>query len=364
MLRHIFFTLFFIHRLAAFSQNGSTIEGIILDDRNAIEFVNVVLYKSSDTTSYVAYTTTDSIGYFSINNLSPASYVIEFQAISYLDKKLSIDISDFDHTLDMGTILLENDPTMLSTITIQGQKKLIQKTAQGFIVNTAANIIQQGGTAIDVLRSTPTISVDAEGGVTLRGKSPLILINGRNSAITNLDQIAASSIESIEVINNAGAKYDANAESGIINIVFKKNKSNGINGAFALGGGFGSKGRVYSSAIVNHKTNIWNLSLAYDNRFAGRTRIINAKRVNYYQLKNYLILQDRSDDRLESLQELKINIDFTPGKRDVFSFEAVGNLEGQDNNESLNTSIFTNSNDFQVKNNRTSLVRAIQGCRI
>ena len=355
MLRHIFFTLFFIRGLAAFSQNGGTIEGIIFDDHNAIEFVNVALFKTNDTTKIIAYATTDSLGVFRINDISPASYVIQFQAISYLNKKISIDINDVGHNMNLGTILLEIDPTILSAITIQGQKKLIQKTAQGFIVNTAANISQQGGTAIDVLRSTPTISVDAEGGLTLRGKSPLILINGRNSAITNLDQIAASSIESIEVINYAGAKYDANAESGIINIVFKKNKLNGINGAFAMGGGFGAKGRVYSSAIINHKTEIWNLGLAYDNRFAGRTRKISSERTNYFIIDEYLIRQDREDDRLESLQELKMNIDFSPSKRDVFSFEAVGNIEGQDNNEVLNSSIYTIANVFHANNNRTSL---------
>jgi len=73
-----------------------------------------------------------------------------------------------------------------------------------------------------MLKNIPTVAVDADGGITLRGKSPMILINGKNSAITNMDQIAASSIESIEVISNPTAKYDANAESGIINIRLKK----------------------------------------------------------------------------------------------------------------------------------------------
>lgn len=73
-----------------------------------------------------------------------------------------------------------------------------------------------------MLKSIPTIVVDADGGISMRGKMPLILINGKNSTITNMDQIAATSIESIEVVNNPTAKYDANAESGVINIKLKK----------------------------------------------------------------------------------------------------------------------------------------------
>ena len=120
---------------------------------------------------------------------------------------------------------------MLGTVTVSAQRRLIQKTAEGFIVNAAAYITQTGGTATDLLRNTPTVNVDAEGAVTLRGKTPLILINGRHSAISNTDHIAASSVESIEIITNPSAKYDASAESGIINIRLKKNKQSGTNGA-------------------------------------------------------------------------------------------------------------------------------------
>lgn len=117
---------------------------------------------------------------------------------------------------------MQEDAKQLNTVVVNSQKKQIQKTNEGFIFNAVSNISQTGGTATDMLKSIPTVAVDAEGGITLRGKSPMILINGKNSAITNMDQIAASSIESIEVISNPTAKYDANAESGIINIKLKK----------------------------------------------------------------------------------------------------------------------------------------------
>jgi outer membrane receptor for ferrienterochelin and colicin len=229
------------------------------------------------------------------------------------------------------------------------KKKLIQKTAEGIIFNVAANIAQIGGTATDLLKNIPTVEVDADGAISLRGKKPLILINGKNSAITNIDQIASSSIESIEVITNPTAKYDANAESGVINIKLKKNNQNGINGAVALGAGFGAKGRINSSILLNHKTEKWNFGLGYDNRFAGRTKKIKGSRTNYLITDEHFIEQQRNDERTEQLQNLKFNIDFSPNDKNNFSFEAIANKEGQDNNETLKTIIKrANSSFFSI----------------
>lgn len=124
-----------------------------------------------------------------------------------------------------------------------------------------------------MLRNTPTVVVDPEGDdITIRGKVPLILINGRNSSLNATNRIPASSVESIEIINNPSAQYDADSEGGIINIKLKTSTQKGTNGSAALGGGFGAHGRVNGSFMINHQTGKWNFGLAYDNRFANRTR--------------------------------------------------------------------------------------------
>jgi outer membrane cobalamin receptor len=105
---------------------------------------------------------------------------------------------------------------------------LIRRTDEGIVVDASQTLTQIGGTAADLLRNMPGVLVGSEGGVSLRGRSPLILINGRISGISgtdrsvNLQQIPASSIERIEIITNPSAKYDADAEGGIINIVLEK----------------------------------------------------------------------------------------------------------------------------------------------
>lgn len=345
--------LLFIISQFSFGQNQASIKGTISDGKLPVEFVDVILKTVSDSTKVANYAVTDASGNFSLDNVPSGEYQLQFKLIGF---KTNIQKVKFAGSpISIGTITLQNDTNLLNTVVVNSSKKQIQKTDEGFIFNAVSNISQSGGTATDMLKSIPTVAVDAEGGITLRGKSPMILINGKNSAINNMDQIAASSIESIEVISNPTAKYDANAESGIINIKLKKNNQSGMNGAMVLGGGFGAKGRINSSILLNQKTEKWNFGLGYDNRFAGRTKKINAERTNYFIDDEHFINQKRNDERTEGLQNLKLNIDFSPNERNSFSFEALGNLETQDNDETLYTKVNTSTNQFHSDNTRHSL---------
>jgi outer membrane receptor protein involved in Fe transport len=323
----------------SFAQKSGQIKGIVSDGKTALEFTDVLLKNSNDSTKVASYMVTDISGNFSLDNLSTGEYQLLFKLIGYKTIVQKIKITDTNPIISLGTVVLQNDSNLLKAVVVTSQKKMIQKTSEGLIFNVGANISQIGGTATDLLKNIPTVAVDAEGAVSLRGKTPLILINGKNSAITNIDQIAASSIESIEVITNPTAKYDANAESGVINIKLKKNNQNGINGAVVLGAGFGAKGRINSSVLFNHKKEKWNFGLGYDNRFAGRTKKIKGSRTNYLITDEHFIEQNRNDERTEQLQNLKFNIDFSPNDKNTFSFEAIANKEGQDNDETLKTLI-------------------------
>lgn len=358
MIKIIQKSVFFLIALVcqfSFGQKQEQIKGNVSDGKLAIEFVDVILKNIADSTKVVSYTVTDASGNFALDQILSGDYELQFKLIGYKSRSQKIKISSPNSVVSLGTILLENDTNLLNTVVVNSQKKQIQKTEEGFVFNTASNISQTGGTATDMLKSIPTVAVDADGGITLRGKSPMILINGKNSAITNMDQIAASSIESIEIISSPTAKYDANAESGIINIKLKKNNLNGLNGALVLGTGFGAKGRLNSSVLLNQKTEKWNFGLGYDNRFAGRTKKIEGSRTNYFIDDEHFINQNRHDERTEGLQNLKLNIDFSPNERNTFSFEALGNLESQDNDETLRTKVNTNTNSFFSDNIRHSL---------
>ncbi|KUJ60709.1 TonB-dependent receptor [Flavobacteriaceae bacterium CRH] len=353
--KSIFLFLTAFSSLFTFGQKSQQIKGNITDGKVAIEFADVILKNVMDSTKVAAYAVTDISGNFYLENVFSGDYKLQFKLFGYKTKYQEIKVKETNSVISLGTIVLQNDTNLLNTVVVNSQKKLIHKTDEGFVFNAASTISQTGGTATDMLKSIPTVAVDADGAISLRGKTPMILINGKNSAITNMDQIAASSIESIEVINNPTAKYDANAESGIINIKLKKNNQNGVNAAFVLGGGFGAKGRLNSSVLLNNKTEKWNFGLGYDNRFAGRTKKIKAERTNNFIDDEHFINQNRNDERTEGLQNLKLNSDFSPNEKNTFSFEALGNMESQDNNESLNTQVNTSANQFFSNNIRNSL---------
>ena len=343
-----------MHQISYAQYQGKLI-GNVRDHTSALEFVTVTLSKLPDSSKVVAYTMSDSLGSFKFDPLEVGEYVLKMSLLGYNTGMMKVVLSKVQDNIQLSNLVLVENINQLQLVTITSTKKLIEKTTDGFIVNAAANITAIGGTATDLLKNTPTVSVDADGAITLRGKAPMILVNGRNSNLGNPDQIPASSIESIEIITNPSAKYDANAESGIINIKLKKNKQNGTNGAIAIGAGFGAKGRISNALILNNKTKKWNLGLGYDNRFAGRTRKINGTRTNFYLPENYLLTQDRRDHRSEQLQNLKVNLDFSPDEKNAFSLEAIGSLEGQDNFEDLRSDLRKQNNIFKSNTDRNSV---------
>lgn len=349
----LFFLCFTIGTSQAIFSQG-IISGNIVNKGKPVEFATVTLASNQDATKILFYEASDSLGKFSFSNLAFGTYIIKVKLVGFQSLSKEVNISKENKEYHLNDLMLNEDPSELSKVIVVAQKKMIEKTTEGFVVNTANNITQIGGTATDVLKSTPTVTVDNEGVITLRGKTPLILVNGRNSGITNTDQIAASSIESIEIINNASSKYDANAESGIINIKLKKNKQSGTNGALAIGTGVGAKGRFNSSMLINNKVGKWNIGLGYDNRFAGRSRRIESNRTNYNLIDNYLIDQNRNDKRIEKLQNVKLNIDYTPNEFNSLSLEAIGNMEGQDNNEDLISKLYNKNSGFSSSNDRHS----------
>ena len=335
------------------AQNKS-LSGKIVSGKKPLLFSNIILKAQKDTLSAIKIVVSDSVGNFKIEDLNNDSYVINIEHLGYLTKIVSIKIDNSKTNFDLNEINLIAESTTLETVKIVSNRKLIKKTTQGFIIKAKDNIAQAGGTATDLLRNTPTVVVDPEGGISIRGKKPLILINNRRSSLSNTDRIPASSIESIEIINNPSAQYDADSEGGIINIKLKKNTANGTNGSLALGAGFGAKGRANSSFIINHSNKKWNFGLGYDNRFAARTRKADSKRINFLQPNDYYVDQFRNDDRFEITQNLKLNIDYALNDKNNFGIEIIANRNGEDNNETQNSTVKNQNNVFNYNNSRFS----------
>jgi len=152
---------------------------------------------------------------------------------------------------DLGNIKLTEDAQNLAQVTVTASKPLITMGVDRKIYNVEKDISAQGGTGTDVMRNVPSVQVDIDGNVTLRNSSPTIFVDGRPTTLT-LDQIPADAIQSVEIITNPGAKYDASGgTSGILNIVLKKNRKAGYNGN--LRAGVDQRGRMNLGGDINVK---------------------------------------------------------------------------------------------------------------
>lgn len=204
---------------------------------------------------------TKANGEFSLEGLNiMAQYKLKISAIGYkaIEQKagftLNMNGGDMSQMLnnidkDLGNIKLEEDIKQLGEVVVTGEKPTLQLGIDRKIFNVDKNIVSQGGTGVDVMRNVPTVSVDVDGNVTLRNNAPQLFVDGRPTVLT-LDQIPADAIQSIELITNPSAKFDASGgQSAIINIVLKKNKRVGYSGGIRAG--VDMRGRINGGLDLN-----------------------------------------------------------------------------------------------------------------
>jgi outer membrane receptor protein involved in Fe transport len=332
---------------------GQKVVGKLISDGQPLAMANVIIFKEKDSSKPVVFTSSDSLGSFTGHLPAPGNYDMRIQLIGFTPWRKMVTVSKEGVDLGMITMVLEN--RNMQEITVTAWKKMIQRTNSGFTVQTDAILTQAAGTATDLLANIPSVLVDPEGAISVRGKSPLILINGRNSNLgNNLNRIPASSVERIEIINNPGAKYDADGEGGVINIILKKNMKQGTNGAFALSGGYGAHERFAGSFMMNHRPGNTNLGLSYDTRIGRRTRQIEASRENFNLDDGHFLDQHRFDERKEINHNLKFNADHTTKRKDVFSFEGIYSYGNDWNYETLHSALSNKAGDFGEGNVRIS----------
>ncbi|HEY8661555.1 MAG TPA: TonB-dependent receptor [Hanamia sp.] len=225
---------------------GYIIKGRLLDSvsHNALEYATISLFLNG-AQKPINGAVSDKKGNFVVNNLAPGDYKLLAEFLGYKSHiLLNLTINKDHPVIDVKDIILEPKATTLQNISIAGQPKIIENKIDKLVFNAERDVTSQVGDATDILKKVPQVSVDVDGNVQLAGSSSIhFLINGKPSAAFGSDiadvlqSIPASQIKSIEVITSPGAKYDAQGLGGIINIILKKNNSQGINGNLSLTGG-------------------------------------------------------------------------------------------------------------------------------
>jgi ferric enterobactin receptor len=180
--------------------------------------------------------TTKGNGEFSLEGLPIISKLkLKISAVGYTNLEQTIAPLGGNFDKDLGNIQLSLEAKQLQAVVITAEKPLMKMDIDKKTFNVDKNIVTAGGTAVDVMRNVPSVQVDIDGNVKLRNAAPQIYVDGRPTTLS-LDQIPADAIESVEVITNPSAKYDASGgNAGILNLVLKKNRKSGYNGNVMAG---------------------------------------------------------------------------------------------------------------------------------
>jgi outer membrane receptor protein involved in Fe transport len=317
---------------------GGTISGKLIDASNnqPLDFATVSLVKSSDK-SPVKAIQTDMNGNFSLTSIDNGVYLLRAAYIGYLTFiKDSIVVSPQKMNIRLGNIKLNHGRGMLKEVQVTAQKSQISLGIDKKSFNVDQSLVSQGGSVTDLLTNVPSVQVDVDGNISLRGSTNVkVLINGKESALTGssisdiLQSIPASAIETIEVITNPSSKYQAEGDSGIINIILKKNVQKGFTGsASGSGGTQDSYSGNFSLAYQNKAINIYsNYSYRHGDRIGNGT--IDKTTTDTDGTKQ---MQNQVTNQKFVLigQNIRSGIDINLDKRSTLSFSNNINIRNRD----------------------------------
>lgn len=259
------FTLFVMLSIVASAQTAkNVIQGFVYDakEKSPIEFASVALIPEGSTTP-VNGCNSEENGSFIITGVNPGKYTLQFSFIGYLTDTRKLNITSASGKLNVGKISLKKDSKLLKEVVISEQRSQMSFEIDKRVFMVDQSIASTGGSVTDVLTDIPSVEVDNEGSVSLRGsESVTVWINGKSSGLTSdnqgdiLQQLPAESIEKIEVITNPSAKHSPEGTAGIINIVLKRNRKAGHYGSVQAGadsrGGYNASGNInYSSGKLD-----------------------------------------------------------------------------------------------------------------
>lgn len=279
---YFFISITFFLSFQVFGQ--SQVSGLLLESGSKpLPFANVLLLQAKDS-SLVKGAVTNERGRYSFENMSNDSYLIKAFMIGYKPAFSTLIIMD-NTDYHVKPIELTEDIKALDEVTVVALKPLYEQQIDRLVVNVQSSITAAGATALEVLERSPGITLDRQNRVlSMNGKAGVqVMINGKLSRLPMtaimqmLEGMQASNIEKIELITNPSARYDAEGNAGMINIILKKNTDYGTNGSLSATAGYGWYGKSGASLSMNHRREKLNIfgdySLAYNH--------------NWYELGNY-----------------------------------------------------------------------------
>jgi len=327
-----------------------TIKGSIIDDSNSlpVEYANVIIYRMRDS-SLVTGGITDTIGNYSIDKIPYGKYYVDFKFIGYHNLRINnVMVTPKLSEVVLDPVKLKPASENIEEVIVTGQKSMLQHNLDKTVFNVDRNINAEGGTVLDIMRNIPSVEVDVEGNVSVRGSSNLtILVDGRPSQIVSLDELPANLVQSVELITNPSVRYDPDGLSGILNIVLVKKKTPGYHGMVSLNAGTGNK---YSGTVnLNIRQGKVNYFANFDYRLFNSTssgimnRITNKLNSSTSLIDTMFTFQNSDNDRGGLSNNLRGGIDYFINDKNTLSFTASANIRNYIGDESTETENYMNS---------------------
>lgn len=314
------------------------IDGRVFDSltRQPMEYVAIAVCRETDS-SVVSGIFTGENGEFALYDLPAGNYYARITFSGYTEKFIGgIHLSMEKPLRRLGNISLAPEGAeVLEETVVVAERQMLQTGIDKKVYNVGEDISVTGGSANDALNNVPSVEIDQDGRVSLRGDANVtILIDGRPSSLSGgngrslLDGISAASIERIEVVTNPSAKYDPDGTSGIINIVLKKNIRRGLNGQVSLSG---ATGNAYNGSVsMNMRNTRFNVfgNYAYDYREGYRNN--NSDLTQRYADSTVYFRQRRLGTDLSEAHTLKVGMDIYLKDRNTLSWNVAGNTGHRD----------------------------------
>jgi outer membrane receptor protein involved in Fe transport len=341
--------------ISTFSQsanNRQILVKVLTENRTFLHDATVSLLTNDS--SVIKTSFTDTAGKALFDRLAAGNYIIRVRLLGFKDynSPLTDLISKKEH---LDTIIMMADQIVLQDVTVTSKKPLIQFLPDKTIINVEAGIMNAGSTVMELLEKSPGITVGRDGTINMKGKPQvMVLIDGKQTQLSGSDLQAylsglnSSQIETIELIDNPGAKYDASGNAGIINIRTKTNKQRGFNGSLSLSAGQGFYSKSNNSISLNYRNGKFNVYTTYGVR-------LGFEKMNLYALRKYFDKEGNDSLLLEqpnftktniTSHNLKTGVDFFAGKKTTIGTFFTGTLT--DRNITSTSSIDWMSPDYNV----------------
>lgn len=325
-----------------------------------IDYASVRLLSVSDSAT-VSQIYTDEKGFFKLEQIPAGKYFVKVTYYGYAYEWIEdVVFTNEIPGRDLGTVKMNPEKaTSLEEVSVVATQELLTNSLDKKVYNVGEDLSVKGGTVNDVLNNVPSVEVDQDGKISLRGDGNVtILIDGRPSSLSGgngkslLDALPAGSVERIEIVNNPSAKYDPDGTSGIINIVLKKNKLRGINGNVALSAGTGNAYNGSASlSLRNSKINVYG---TYAYRYYEGDRNNNGYMTRTTGDSVFRLNQDRVGTDLNVTHTARIGSDFYLKPRNTLGFTVTGNFGERERTGTLKNEQLNGSNVSQRQWERAS----------